>query len=174
MKLSNYVPKLYKDNVEMYNIIDSEEKEFENNLKTDIDNTFKNTFVKTANIDGIKRYEQLLGIQTNSSDINYRRANILSKLGTSGNLTYKWLDNNLKNLVGEGNYQIILENNIYKISINVSSVFEDTASKLYDIYRPIIPSNMQLVINLLDSVNITNYITNIWHEGDNILIKGEV
>ena len=94
MKLSNYVPKLYKNNVEMYNIIDSEEKEFENNLKTDIDNIFKNTFVKTTNIDGIKRYEQLLGIQTNSSDINYRRANILSKLGTSGNLTYKWLDNN--------------------------------------------------------------------------------
>ena len=60
MKLSNYVPKLYKDNVEMYNIIDSEEKEFKNNLKTDIDNTFKNTFVKIANIDGIKRYEQLL------------------------------------------------------------------------------------------------------------------
>lgn len=174
MKVSDYLPKFYKNNIEMYNIISSEETELENNLKQDIKNTFDNTFAKISNLDGIKRYEDLLGIQSTSTDIEYRRANILSKLGTSGNLTYKWLDNNLKNLVGEGNYQIILENNIYKISINVSSVFEDTASKLYNIYRPIIPANMQLVVNLFDDVNTTMYISNIWHEGDTILIKGEV
>ena len=133
MKVSNYLPKFYKNNVEMYNIISSEETELENNLKQDIKNAFDNTFAKISNLDGIKRYEDLLDIQSTSTDIEYRRANILSKLGTSGNLTYKWLDNNLKNLVGEGNYQIVLENNIYKISINVSSVFEDTASKLYNI-----------------------------------------
>lgn len=174
MKVSNYLPKFYKNNVEMYNIISSEETELENNLKQDIKNAFDNTFAKISNLDGIKRYENLLDIQSTSTDIEYRRANILSKLGTSGNLTYKWLDNNLKNLVGEGNYQIVLENNIYKISINVSSVFEDTASKLYNIYRPIIPANMQLVVNLFDNVNTTMYISNIWHEGDTILIKGEV
>lgn len=174
MKVSDYLPKFYKNNIEMYNIISSEETELENNLKQDIKNTFDNTFAKISNLDGIKRYEDLLGIQSTSTDIEYRRVNILSKLGTSGNLTYKWLDNNLKNLVGEGNYQIILENNIYKISINVSSVFEDTASKLYNIYRPIIPANMQLVVNLFDDVNTTMYISNIWHEGDTILIKGEV
>lgn len=174
MKVSNYLPKFYKNNVEMYNIISSEETELENNLKQDIKNAFDNTFAKISNLDGIKRYEDLLDIQSTSTDIEYRRANILSKLGTSGNLTYKWLDNNLKNLVGEGNYQIVLENNIYKISINVSSVFEDTASKLYSIYRLIIPANMQLVVNLFDNVNTTMYISNIWHEGDTILIKGEV
>ena len=174
MKVSNYLPKFYKNNVEMYNIISSEETELENNLKQDIKNAFDNTFAKISNLDGIKRYEDLLDIQSTSTDIEYRRANILSKLGTSGNLTYKWLDNNLKNLVGEGNYQIVLENNIYKISTNVSSVFEDTASKLYNIYRPIIPANMQLVVNLFDNVNTTMYISNIWHEGDTILIKGEV
>lgn len=174
MKISDYIPKLYKNNIEIYNISDSEEKEFENYIKADIQNSFDNTFAKISNIDGIKRYEELLGIQSDSTDLEYRRANILSKLGTSGNLTYRWLDNNLKNLVGEGNYQIILENNIYKISINVSSVFEDTASKLYDIYRPIIPANMQLIVNLLDSANINVYISNIWHEGEETLIKGEV
>ena len=80
----------------MYNIISSEETELENNLKQDIKNAFDNTFAKISNLDGIKRYEDLLDIQSTSTDIEYRRAKILSKLGTSGNLTYKWLDNNLK------------------------------------------------------------------------------
>lgn len=174
MKISDYLPKLYKNNIEMYNIIDSEEIEFEDNIKQDIKNTFDNTFAKISNLDGIKRYEELLDIQSTSTDIEYRRAKILSKLSTSGNLTYRWLENNLKNLVGEGNYQIVLENNVYKILVNVSSVFKDTATKLYSIYRPIIPANMELIVNLFDNIDTKLYISNIWHEGDTILIKGEV
>ena len=40
MKVSDYVPQLYKNNIEMINIINSEEKEFENHIKLDIYNAY--------------------------------------------------------------------------------------------------------------------------------------
>ena len=70
MKISEYSPKLYKNNIEMINIINSEEDEFENGIKSDINNSFLNTFVKTANESGIRRYEKLLEIPLDENKAN--------------------------------------------------------------------------------------------------------
>lgn len=175
MKLSNYMPKLYKNNVEMTNIIYSEEEELENGLKNDINSLFNNEFVITATEDGIKRYEDLLGIplDENKDNIEYRRARILSKLSTSGVLTYKWLENNLINLVGKNNYQINLDNLNYLLNINISNVYSNTAETLYTIYRPLIPANLQLFVNLFDMIETILYTSNVVHEGELLLIRGE-
>lgn len=176
MKISDYLPKLYKNNLDMINIINSEEEEFENGIKLDIENSFKNTFALIATEAGIRRYEQLLEIplDENKDDIEYRRARVLAKLGTSGVLTYKWLENNLLALVGKDNYQIDLNNLDYILTINIADIFLNTANTLYNIYRPLIPSNLELFINLFQEVSdSTIYISSIIQEGDIILIKGE-
>lgn len=177
MKIRDYMPKLYKNNIEMINIINSEEEEFENGIKIDIDNVFNNTFAKKTTEEGIRRYEELLGIplDENKNDLEYRRARVLAKLSTSGVLTYKWLENNLINLVGKDNYQIILDNNNYLLTINIADLFLNTANTLFNIYRPLIPANLELFINLFETIKNTKmYISSIIHEGDIILIEGEV
>ena len=60
MKVSNYVPDLYKNNLEMNNIIGSEEVELEINLKPNIDNAFKDTFAIEATEKGIENFGILL------------------------------------------------------------------------------------------------------------------
>lgn len=176
MKISDYIPKLYKNNAEMINIINSEEIEFETGIKKSIDNTFNNTFAITATEEGIRRYEQLLEIplDENKDNLEYRRARILAKLGTSGVLTYRWLENNLLSLVGKGNYQIDINNLDYILNINIADIFLNTANTLYDIYRPLIPSNLELFVNIFQGVPDSYiYTSSILQEGDIILIKGE-
>lgn len=175
MKLSDYVPKLYKNNIEMNNIINSEEYEFENLLKLGIDTTFYNTFVKTADEEGIRIFEEILEIplDENKNNLEYRRARVLSKFATSGALTYNWLENNLINLVGVNNYQILLDANNYGLTINISDVYLNTAKTLFDIYRPLIPANMKLFVNLFDNIDCKLYTSNILHEGEILYIKGE-
>ena len=65
MKISDYLPSLYKNNLEMNNIILTEENELENGLKLDIDNSFLNSFISTANEKGISQYEEIFGIKPN-------------------------------------------------------------------------------------------------------------
>lgn len=175
MKIRDYVPKLYKNNVEIINIINSEEEEFENGIKYDIDSIFNNTFAIKATEQGIRRYEELLEIplDENKDNLEYRRARVLAKLSTSGVLTYRWLENNLISLVGDKNYQIILDNSKYILTINIADVFLNTANTLYSIYRPLIPSNLELFINLFETIKNTQiYMSSIIHEGDMIIIKG--
>ena len=175
MKISDYSPKLYKNNTEMLNIINSEEIEFETNIKTDIDFTFNNTFAILANEEGIRRYEKLLEIplDENKDNLDYRRARVLAKLGTAGVLTFRWLENNLISLVGKDNYQLILDNHTYSLDINISDLYTNTAKTLYDIYRPLIPANLNLFVKLFDIIENNLYIAGIVHEGDTILIRGE-
>ena len=176
MKISDYMPKLYKNNGEMLNIINSEEIEFETGIKNSIDSTFNNTFAILANAEGIRRYEKLLEIplDENKDNLEYRRARVLAKLGTAGVLTYKWLENNLLSLVGKDNYQLYVNNLNYILTINIADIYKNTANTLYNIYRPLIPSNLELNVNLFQEVlDSTIFVTSIIQEGDIIFIKGE-
>ena len=92
MKVSDYLPKLYNKNIEMNNIIYSEEEEFEKNIKLNIINSFKDNFIKTATLNGIEKYERMLGIIPDTSkDIEYRRSQIIFILYSTIPYTYKRL-----------------------------------------------------------------------------------
>lgn len=93
MKVSDYVPKnLYKNNVEMNNIIDSEEIEFENNIKVHIENGFYDNFIKTATEKGIEKYEKLLDIKIDETmSLEDRRNQVILKLLATIPYTYRRL-----------------------------------------------------------------------------------
>ena len=107
MKVSNYVPDLYKNNIEMINIINSEEQEFENYIKLDIDNAFDDNFIKTATEKGIERYENMLNIPVNKDlDIEDRRNQVIIKLLATPPYTFNRLLEILDMYCGKNNYEI--------------------------------------------------------------------
>ena len=82
MKISDYLPNLYNNNLEMNNIIITEEYELENNLKPSIDNSFLYIFISTANEKGISQYEELFGIKPNPAieTLEFRKERVISRL----------------------------------------------------------------------------------------------
>ncbi len=101
MKLTDYVPKLYENNIEMKNLTQSEEDEFEIYLKFDIDEAFLNQFIKSADKNGIKQYEEILDLKpdANFDNLDYRRARVVTKLITRAPLSVRWLEQSLTSLV---------------------------------------------------------------------------
>ena len=80
MKVSDLIPNLYNNNLEMNNIIYSEEDELEN-LKQNIKNRFIDTFASKATEKGIQNYENIFDIKANpyTEDLNFRRERIMNR-----------------------------------------------------------------------------------------------
>lgn len=120
MKVSDYLPNLYKNNVEMNNIIYSEENEFENGIKANIEKEFLNTFPNKTNSDGIERFEKILNIKSNkySETEEFRRKRIISRLVSSIPFTERFMVAQLNEMLGEGNWNYTIDYNSYKLTIN--------------------------------------------------------
>lgn len=172
-ELINLLPPFLRTILEYCIIFEIEESAFDE-LTLNIENLSKEVIIDKAKSYGLVQYEKIFNIINTTTDIEERRFNLKSKMINQLPFNMEWLNDKLKSLVGENNYQIIIENSIYKVSLNVSSIFEDVAQRLYGIYRQLIPANMELVVNLLDSAVSDVYISNVWHEGETMFIKGEV
>lgn len=175
MKVSDYLPKLYNNNIEMQNIILSDEKEFEKKLKIYIDNAFKDNFAKVATENGIENFEKLLSISVdeNSDNLEYRRAKILTILTTTIPLTQRWLQNSLTELLGKDNFTLNVNSETYTIIINVSNIYKNTTTIVYNFYRPLVPANMVFNVNTFEIETAQLHFGTIMHEGEKILIKVE-
>ena len=62
MKLNKLLPDLYNNNIEMNALINSEDTEFNEILNVQIETSFKNNFIATADSNGLTRYENLLDL----------------------------------------------------------------------------------------------------------------
>lgn len=120
MQVSDYLPKFYENNREMQNLVDSEEYEFEHNLKLDIDNSFKDTFALAATETGINNFEKMLGIRSDETTetSEFRRRRILSRLISSIPFTETFLKNRLDSMLGEGNWEYTISYSTYTLTIN--------------------------------------------------------
>lgn len=176
MKVSDYLPKIYNKNTEMINIIYSEESELENKLKIELENVFNDTFAKIASIVGIQNWENLLNIQldSNQANLEYRRNKILTKLSTTVPLSYRWLEENLTSMVGAGNFYIELHNNQYKLYINIANLYNDTAETIYNLYRPLLPANLEIIVNLFEEETANLYFGVVVTEGEYTSLGNEV
>lgn len=175
MKISDYIPIIYENNIEMTSLINAEENELENNTKIKLADAFRDNFPIIATKNGIENYEKLLKIQREpNTDLEYRRAKIITVLTTTFPLTYRWLVNSLNYYLGEGNYEIVLDSAEYDLLIKCSNVFDNTITNLYNLYRPLIPANLDFRIALAEQSDGQLNIGGIIHQGDKIKVKREV
>ena len=150
MKLSDLMPDLYNNNLEMSNIIYTEENELENNIKTDIDNAFIDNFANKATENGISNFEKMLNIKPNLDveDLEFRRQRVLSRLISSIPYTEKYLINKLNSMLGEGNWDYTIDYNNYTLSINSLIPGKSWYREVLDFLNRTVPCNIQWSLNV--------------------------
>lgn len=167
MKVSDYMPNLYKNNIEMLNIINSEETEFETHIKFDIDNGFANNFIKTADIEGIRQYEILLDIpENNTLTVEERRQNVIMKLLASIPYTYRKLCEILDSMYGKNSYLINQDINNYTMLITTDKKNEYISTFVYELLKKIIPANIEWEINLFQTIESHTFLGAVIHTGE--------
>lgn len=168
MKIIEYIPDFLKNIREIKIISNLEDKELEN-IKLQIDNILKEIIVNTSENYGLQRYEKIYNINDISNDIEIRRFNIISKINNKIPFTYKWLDNKLKQLVGENNYKIKIEYDNYKIIISIIYLFGEILDTIKKELEELLPANLIIQINLFSNCNI--HIAGIIHEKQHIKLE---
>lgn len=170
MKLIEYIPLFLQDVREFQEIFKVEDKEIES-LKTQIENMLKEVIVNTSESYGLERYEKIYNIQNNTTDLETRRFNIISKINNRLPYTVNWLVNKLNNTVGKENYTLNVDHNRYTIKIEVMALFQDIAVLLNRDLREQLPANLIITVNLFQTEQCMQYFAGIVHIGDNITIR---
>lgn len=170
MKLIEYMPLFLQDIREFQEIFKVEDKEIEK-LKEQINNVMEEVIVTTAKGYGLDRYEKIYNIQNDTTDVETRRFNILSKINNRLPYSKNWLINKLNNTVGEENYTLDIEHDNYSIKIGAIALFKDIAILLNKDLREQLPANLIITVNLYQTEQCKTFYAGIVHIGDNMIIR---
>ncbi len=171
MKLIEYMPLFLQDVREFKEIFNVEDKEIDS-LKEQIENVLKEIIVTTAEGYGLERYEKIYNIQNNTTDIETRRFNILSKINNRLPYSINWLINKLNNTVGPENYTLDVDHNNYSVKIEIMALFQDIAILLNKDLREQLPANLIITVTLYQTEESKNkYYAGIVHTGEYIEIR---
>jgi len=144
--LISYLPPIIRDVRELKAITDAENPEFRSVFGTS-EQVLKNQFIHDCDIDGISRYESILGIKPTSDDtLESRVLRVSSRWNDKIPYTWKSFLERLDALCGKGNYTIGLENWIYTINLKTHMGVYGGLEEIYNLLDEIIPCNM--VVNL--------------------------
>lgn len=166
MNIIEHLPHFLQEVREYKEICKVEDIELEN-IQAKMNELLDEVIVNRASMYGLARYEKIYNIKNISDNIDIRRFNILSKINNRAPFTLKWLDNKLKQLVGENNYKINIEN--YRITISIVYLFGDVANTLQKDLRELLPANLIIKINLFSNFNL--YLASIVHEKERIKLE---
>lgn len=110
-----------------------------------VDQTLANMFIETSNEQGIKHFEEMLGITPKETDdLSTRRFTVLSKWNTKAVYTDYTLDEILSAFCGEGNFTITRQYKDYILKILTHLTVKDAFEIVADELKKIIPCNLLL------------------------------
>lgn len=119
------------------------------NLSEEIESTDKNINITTSTEYGIKRREEILRIHAQDTDsLDDRRFRVLIKWFDSYLYTFKDLMERMDNLLGKGNYTIVIDTD----TMTMTCLLELTKRQMYDdfvdLLESIVPVNIIMDISL--------------------------
>ena len=156
MRLKKYLPEFVssiKEFQELDQTVSVEIDELRNKLQQLQDNQF----IESANEEGLRRYEQILGLSS-ASDLETRRFNILNKYNSTIPFTVKWLTNMLNTTLGNGNFLLDMDFRGYTLNISVAKQKEQFIETLRTDLRKKIPANLVLKINVLNQIETDQHV----------------
>ena len=154
MSLINYLPTFLQNILEYKEIMNVEDIEI-SDIKAEIENSINEVSIQNATEKGIARYEKILNMKTISElSLENRRVLVKSKFLNRAPFTVKWLDNNLKSLCGEGNYEINIDYKNFILNIQIGYLFEEATEEIRKDLKNIVPANLKLNMNFWYVENI--------------------
>jgi hypothetical protein len=175
VKLERYYPNVIANADEFRQLSVLENDEFKTIWQANC-KWFYNTFVYKADLQGIKRWEDMLNLTSKSTEtLEDRRINILIKLNSMLPYTIRRLQQILDIRYGENN-AIATTTKKYELLIDFNDETELVASSMRAILRCIIPANLifKIIIscnfeqNIYNKANINQYINSthdFWNLG---------
>ena len=158
MNINKLIPQLYNNNVEMNELINSENIEFNELLVTQIETSFKNNFIATADSDGLTKFENLLGLPIITLDeledpseenlLNMRRTRLWNRINYSPVYTENWLKAKLDEILKPGNWRYEISYNNYTLDIYSLRPGKFWLNELVAILEKIMPCNIVWTIHI--------------------------
>ena len=142
VNLLSFLPEFVQEYREIKHIMNSEQPEIQK-LEDETEIIKNNQFILSCDIDGIARFENLLGITPKPDDtLDARKSRVITRWNDSIPYTYKGLKKNLNVMCGEGNYLLIPSFNEYGLEIVVSLPLSGQADELDYMLSYMIPANI--------------------------------
>ena len=142
VNLLSFLPEFVQEYREIKHIMNSEQPEIQK-LEDETEIIKNNQFILSCDIDGIARFENLLGITPKPDDtMDARKSRVITRWNDSIPYTYKGLKEKLNVMCGEGNYLLIPSFNEYGLEIVVSLPLSGQADELDYMLSYMIPANI--------------------------------
>ena len=129
-------------------------------------------FIDTATEYGIKHQEKLFKIRADLSNetLEFRKLRIKNRKIDKAPFTYRFLENKLNNLFGEGNYKLEVLNNEYVLKVEINTFDWNMFNEIVDNFRTIIPCNMILNSTLIQKVKSQIYYAGALTSGETVTV----
>ena len=142
VELLKHLPLFIQEYREIKHIMNSEQPAIQK-LEDETEIIKNNQFILSCDIDGIARFENLLGITPKPDDtLDARKSRVITRWNDSIPYTYKGLKEKLNVMCGEGNYLLIPSFNEYGLEIVVSLPLSGQADELDYMLSYMIPANI--------------------------------
>ena len=141
--LGSFVPHIYKDVTEMDAIIDAEQIQL-SSAQTEASQAFANTFVLTANYEGIEMFEMMLGIiaDPTTESTEFRRQRVLNRITLGPPFTFRFLKKRLDDIIGKGAWNAHVDFNNYTLYVESSASNQNWYQELEFTINQIKPCNI--------------------------------
>lgn len=156
VKLIDYLPQFVQEYREIRKIMDVENPEIQM-TEDETEIILNNQFIETCNVQGIAKFESLMGIIPSPEDtLEGRISRVLTRWNDVVPYTFIVLCRKLNTLCGDNNYEI--ERNINEYSMDITTHLElsgqvDELDYLLDYIIPaniVITSNNKMMLNIKD------------------------
>lgn len=145
--VNRFKPRIMSGNDTASAMYDAEAEEVER-IRSSSVKISRNAFIKTANLDTIRKWEGLLGISSDAMDLDSRKEQVVFEMSNRPPYT-KWnFDEVLESVLGKGNfiYDIDLENLV--VTVNLQKTPESLKPNFIDRIEAILPANIRLVLSI--------------------------
>ena len=147
--INKLLPILYNNNIEMQELMNTEQIEFDGITFT-IRSNFENTFIKIADSDGLLRFEKMMGIVANpeTEDLDFRRERLWNRINSSPLYTERYLEQKLNDILKPDNYYYEINYNNYTLDIYATRPGKLWLNELKKLLEKIMPCNIVWTIHL--------------------------
>ena len=164
-RLTEYLP-LFMQQFAEFKEITAAEDPWMDNIQEQAGKILDNAFIQDCGIQGIKRYENMLGIMPDMAEsLEERKQAVLMHLNNKPPYTYRTLLKKLEVLYGAGNYEVSGDLSRYIINVRVHSELRGQKKVVETMLGWFLPVNMEFtavnevlrhfIINMLEEMDVT-------------------